>query len=1103
MLKLLLGRAGTGKSTTILNAIAAANGARPQVLIVPEQHSHDTERRLCAVGGNRVSDYAEVLSFTRLASRVFSAVGGLAAPTLDAGGRVLLMYAALRGVSDQLKVYGRPSRRPEFLSGLIATVDELKSCRITPAHLATAGEEHGGGEGDKLLDLSLIYGAYEALTAHQGSDPRDKLTRLAEGLREGCWAAGMDLYIDGFTDFTPQEKLVIRQLMGQAASVTVALTCDHLEETDDGVGIFSPARRTAHALLRLAREERISQEIEVLQIPFRARTPGLAAVEEGLFPSMGGVEGVLVPPDGLSLFEAATPYSEVEWTAAQILHLVREEGYRFRDIAVASRSMAGYGSAIEVVFARYGVPVFLSGMSDVLQKPVFALVTSALATVAGGYQYDDLFRYLKTGLTDLSDEDRDLLENYALKWDLRGSRWTQKAPWTMHPRGFGLPLNEGDSALLERLDGVRRLVVAPLEKLRSNPDRTGRGQAMGLYRFLEEVGLPRMLLQRSSALMKRGESALAQEYAQLWDILCDALEQCAQILGDGDLELEEFHRLFRLVLSQYDVGSIPVSLDRVTAGEMPRLSQKECKVLFLLGSDDSSIPQAAPSPGLLNDDDRSLLTSYGLELAPSLTDKLYREMTIVYESCALPSQRLAVSWAALGPEGEERRPAFFLHRLRTMFPTLRVERELALSGEFRLAAPRPALELAGRWAGVSEALAALPEYALPVARMERARTLERGSLTRPTVETLYGTRVPMSASRMDKYKSCHFSYFMQYGLRAQPRQSAGFQAPEYGTFVHYVLEQVFHLPPGEREDLRQVTKQAIDRYVAEELGELEGESPRFHYLFKRLLKSVYAVVENVAEELSRSDFQPVAFELGFGRGQDLPPVEFTQDGVTVSLSGFVDRVDGWEKDGRLYLRVVDYKTGRKSFDLTDVWNGLGLQMLLYLFTLEREGSALFDGRELVPAGVLYLPAREAVVAGSRSMTEEAVRRAVDRELKRRGLVLDEPTVLEAMEHPGEEGFRFLPVKLSAKTGNITGEALVSAERLGKLEKHIRRILDEIGSELAAGKITADPYWRGPEQNACKYCDYVSACHFEPGRGSDLRRWLPKVKGEKFWEQLEG
>ena len=441
-----------------------------------------------------------------------------------------------------------------------------------------------------------------------------------------------------------------------------------------------------------------------------------------------------------------------------------------------------------------------------------------------------------------------------------------------------------------------------------------------------------------------------------------------------------------------------------------------------------------------------------------------------------------------------------------LFPRAQRVEEGLLDGSFRLAAPRPALELAGRFPQAGAALKTLPDYAPLVGRMERAAGLTRGHLTRTAVDALYGKRVPMSASRMDKYKSCHFSYFMQYGLKAEARKAAGFQAPEYGTFVHYVLEHVLRacqarggVKEVSREELRALAREAVERYVAEELGGLEQETARFQYLFRRLLKSVFAVVDNVAEELRASQFQPISFELGFGAGKDLPPVELTVDGVTVSISGFVDRVDGWEHDGKLYLRVVDYKTGRKSFDLTDIWNGMGLQMLLYLFTLADEGEALY-GKQIEPAGVLYLPAREAVVAGSRAMTEEERRRKVDAELRRRGIVLDDPEVLSAMEELGEGGPRFLPVRVN-RAGAITGEALVSAERLGKLARHTGRILEEIGQELAAGNIAADPFWRGPEHNACQWCDYAEACHFEEGHGGDCRRWLPSVTGEEFWQAV--
>jgi len=1089
MLKLMIGRAGTGKTSALLRAIAEEGRAREQLLIVPEQHSHAAERSLCAAAGNAVSLRAEVLSFTRLASRVFSVSGGLAVPVLDAGGRLLLMDVALHQVSDRLKLYARPSRKPQFLNRLAATVDECKSCNLTPEKLTAVAGQAGGETADKLYDLALICAAYDALTAQRGTDPRDRLTRLAGALEESRWAEGRDVWLDCFTDFTPQERLVLDALLRQARSVTVALTCDSLS---GGAEVFAPARRTALQLLAMARKNGVTAQVETLRAG-----PGRAFAEA--VPVLEPFWGPFLPGGRVELYRAGGPYAEVERAAGEIARLVREEGWRWRDIQVTARSMDGlYGELVSLIFPRYGIPVFLSKMDDILQKPVLLLVVSALDVVAEEYRYEDVFRYLKTGLTGLSPDEVDELENYVLKWNIKGSRWTQKAPWRMHPEGYGVQWTDEDREKAARLDDLRRSVAAPLGTLRGERTRTGRGLALALYRFLEELGLAQRLADRARELEELGEAALALEYQQLWDILCAALEQCADLLGDTPMDWDEFSRLLRLVLSQYSVGAIPVSLDQVTAGDMQRLAHKHCKALFVLGADDGNLPAAAPSPGLLADADREVLARFGLESAPRLTEKLWREFTIAYEACSLPTRRLIVSYPALGTGGEERRPSFLVRALRRAMPELTALDEARLGGEFRLWAPRPALELAGWESAAADALREDPRWAPLVARMERARGMERGSLTRPTVEALYGRRVPMSASRMDRYKSCHFSYFMQYGLKAKPRKSAGFQAPEYGTFVHYVLEHVIRERRGKELPTREEVSAVVERYVQEELGGLEGETPRFRYLFRRLERSVYAVVENVCEELARSQFEPVAFELGFGHGKTLPPVELTVDGMTVSVSGFVDRVDGWVRDDRLYLRVVDYKTGRKSFDLTDVWNGLGLQMLLYLFTLQKEGKTLF-GREAEPAGVLYLPARDAVVAGSRAMTEEERQKKIDAQLRRSGLLLDDAQVLEAMEGGGE--IRFLPVKLD-RSGAFTGQALVSAERFGKLQRHIERILRDVAAELAAGNIAADPFWRGPDRNACRWCDYADACQFQEGCGGDRRRWLPSVKAETFWADIE-
>lgn len=1089
MLQLLLGRGDRDRTGPIYARMTRPHGEGDyRCLIVPEQASHEAERALCAAGGDKTSTYAEVLSFTRLASRVFAQVGGGALPTLDAGGRILLLCAALKEVATQLSVYAKPSRKPAFLTQMLATLDELKSCCITPKALALAGEET-----DKLKDLALIYGAYDALTQQVAADPRDRLTRLAAALQDNGWAEGKEFFLAGFTDFTPQERQVIAALLEGGAQVTVSLLCDHLNGEDP---LFEPTRRTCRQLVELARRSGGESKVEYLTNQ-RAMPPELAHLEAQLFSDKPTPWPET--PEGIALYRADTPRSEVEWAAA-CLRRFAMEGMRFREMAVTARDFEPYRPLVESIFPQYGLPVFTSAMTDILEQPALAVVASALDVLEGGWQREDVFRYLKTGLTHLEEDEVDRLENYAETWDIRGSKWTAPKPWTQRPDGqFGVADAE-ESEKLILLNALREKVTAPLLALKKRGGETGRNRAEALYQFLEEIALPRRLEERSKALQAAQRPQKAEEYRQLWDILCGALDQCAVILEQTPMELDEFGRVLKLVLTQYDVGAIPVSLDRVTAGDLPRLSGKVCRVLCLLGGEDGQIPQVSPAAGLLNEEDRELLAQQGLETAPGIRDKLTREWTILYEGCLQGTQRLLVFYPARGGDGSERRPSVLVSRLKKAFPQMALRQE----GEeaFRLTAPIPAME-SGQ-AKIWPLLEGIPACAVGLERMRRAEGLTRGSLSPAAVDALYGDRVPMSASRLDKYQSCRFSYFLQYGLKAKARKRAGFAAPEYGTFVHYVLEYV--LKQGgqalETQERKALISKGVEDYVARELGGLEYQSQRFCYLFRRLLKTVTAVVENACAELAAGDFTPISFELGFGGKGTLPAVDFHAGDRTVSLSGFVDRVDGWEKDGRLYLRVVDYKTGRKSFDWSDIWNGLGLQMLVYLNTLEREGKTLY-GKEIVPAGVLYLPARDAVISGPATMARAAIQTELDKALRRKGVLLDNPDVLAAMERTEGEEYRYLPLKVSAKTGQITGEALVSAEGLGKLAGHVDKVLARLTRELTGGAITADPYWRGAQKNACLYCEYAAACQFREGVGGDCRRPMASMKQADFWSALEG
>ena len=469
---------------------------------------------------------------------------------------------------------------------------------------------------------------------------------------------------------------------------------------------------------------------------------------------------------------------------------------------------------------------------------------------------------------------------------------------------------------------------------------------------------------------------------------------------------------------------------------------------------------------------------------------------------------MTVSYPVTDVSGSELRPAFVVERLRKLFPELCVEHERA-DKAYRLSAVEPALEMAGQdpdgplWRYFQQE----PDCARHLSAMERAAAARRGSLSPAAVRAIYGERVSMTASRLERMRSCHFAYFMEYGLRAKPREPASFDAPQIGTFLHYLLENVTRDVLGQggfaavdNKELHRLTRQYIDQYAEQELHNFQNRTPRFRYLFNRLRTNAYAIIDQVAEELRHSDFVPMAFELGFG-GKDgtLPAVTISRPDGELRVGGKVDRVDGWIKDDKLYLRVVDYKSGKKKFDLANVRMGLDIQMLLYLFALQKEGAEFF-GKEIEPAGVLYLPARDEILPAERGISQEALQKEREKTLKRSGLLLEDPAVLQAMEHEALTEPHYLPLRVG-KDGNLSG-SLASAARLGKLGTYVDKLLGQISDELRSGNIDADPCCHSEEDSQCRFCDWVSACQFRDGRDRDRLRYILPVKPEEFWKELE-
>ena len=789
MLNLYIGPAGSGKTSAVIDEIRGRVLAeQPGTwLIVPEQYSHEAERELCRRCGDTLSRFAELFSFSSLARRVLSEQGGASAPLLDKGGRLLCLSLAIAGVGERLTAYRAARRRPEFPALMLSAVDELKSACVGPEELLAAGGSCEKRLGDKLRDAALVLEAYEAVVANGRADPADRLTLLAERIG-ACVTPETRVYVDGFLDFTAQERNILRALLQSGASVTVCLTLDALEGGDE---VFAVSRRAARAL-KAADDE--------LGVPCRERFFAQAPGKDEALRFFTGRLFHFTPETfegetgAIRLRRAGSMAAECEYAAARAWELVRE-GCRWRDIAVAVRGFEDYRPLLENVFRHYGVPLYFARRSELLQKPLPALIAGACEIPESGWDVDELVSYLRTGLTGLSLDECDELENYVYLWQLRAPAWQRRGDWKQHPDGFGVEATAESEARLQRINALRRRVAEPLQNLerRGRESGTAAGQAAALALYFEELRLPETLDARAAALREAGQERLAAEYRQLWELIVSALEQSEAILGDTEMDLPGFGRLFLQMLSQYDIGTIPIALDRVSAGDFDRMRRRSIRHLIVLGASDERLPPAKEPGGLFSDDEREELARLGIDLGGCGEEELWREFSLIYQVLTLPSETLDLCFAAVSADGDPLRPALPVNRAKALFNLTIEDVDPA---RCRLAAPAPTLTLAAnalRGGGALERAAAAFVRERESARMlplERAASLSRGRLSPPAVEALYGRSLRLSASRVDKFSACRYAYFCQYGLKAKPYKPAGFTPPEIGTFLHYLLEAV-------------------------------------------------------------------------------------------------------------------------------------------------------------------------------------------------------------------------------------------------------------------------------------------------------------------------
>lgn len=1075
MLTLVCGKDWTANRDYILNMLAkdVADCKPRRILLVPELISHDTERRLCAVAGDTCSRYAEVVSFSRLTRRICDWAGCGIPECLDDGGRLVAMASAARQLHSKLKAYAALETKPEFLSALVDAVDEFKRCCIAPADLAAAAENSQGAFAQKLEELSLLLEAYDAICSQGKQDPRELLTWGLEQLIDSDFAQNHVFYIDGFPDFTMQNLAVISHLIASAPHVVISMNCDR---PGSDLLAFSKAGDTASHLLRIAQQRGTAANI--VTVP--AKVHALSTVCDGLF--QGSIQKCA---QNLRITQAASVYDECKLAAEQVLELIHN-GARYRDISVVCADLPAYQNMLNMYFGMCAIPVYTAGTEDILEKSVIATVLTALDAAVGGLETKDVLRYLKSALSPLSMEACDMLENYVLMWSIQGKQWLND--WTMHPDGLQEIWNEENTTDLAYLNELRCQIISPIRRL-ADAFRNSTclsHQVRALYSFFGEIQLQQRLSKLAEAMNTAGDNRSAQIMNQLWDILLSALEQLEGVLGKTHWDSDSFIRLFKLLLSQYDVGTIPPVLDTITVGPVTAMRCQQVKHLIVVGAAEGKFPGYGATTGVLSDQEREALRKLGVPLTGGASEGLEIEFSEIYGVFCGASESIYVSC----PTGQS---SFVYRRLCEM-----------AGGEYT-----PEHVLGAVASNPMEAAAYLVRYKDTAAAQDlhitqqfqiasKKSTHSFGRVTHDAIRGLYGDALHLSASQVDKQADCRFAYFLKYGLRAKEQKPVSVDPAEFGTYVHAVLEETAReicqkggFKAISLEETMEIAKKHSDAYTKSHFSQIDSQ--RIAYLFQRNDRELMMVVEELWNEFQNSSFVPVDFEVAFGDQAQLSAIQIPGTEMDAKLQGFVDRVDVWQEDGRNYFRVVDYKTGKKDFDYCDVFNGLGLQMLLYLFTLEAEGEALL-GKHPIPAGVQYFPARVPILSADGDLNDEEANLERQSMWKRKGLILGDDDVVYAMENSDS------PTRLSCKRrkdGTVTGD-VANRDQFKLLCKYVFRILGKMVDEIASGNVTPNPYTRGSSHNACRFCPYGSVCH---AATVEERRNYKMMSSQRFWDEI--
>ena len=1092
MLRIITGRISGGKTLHIHNIIKEkVEQGGSVMLIVPEQYSFRTEKTMLSLLGAKGADSVEVVSFSFLAENVLKKYGLNSAPRLDDSTRALMMSLALESVSGLLEVYGRHRYSSLVITQMLKTIKEFRQCAVTPDMLReTSAKLSESLLKAKLNELSIITEAYSAIVENSYFDDECALDVLCEVIDKHRIFEGKTVFFDAFRGYTSQELKVMERIFAQADDVYVTVCTDKSSAVNE-FSAFAHTKRTMDKLLRLAKLNGVRiapPEYIETHINTRYTNSELQLLEAGLYEDK--FETCDKPTENIIICSAEDFESECNYVAHTVKKLIRTRNLRCRDIAVISRSEDNYSRQIRSALKKNGVPVFDDKRQPISTQPLVEFMLSAVDIAVNGFTCDSVMRVLKTGMTDLSIEDISELENYALMWQINGNKWLDD--WTAHPEGLGETMQDKDTERLNAINEVRRKVVGPLQKLRVQlKDCNGLTGAQAIYSLFETMNVPDNLCTLAEHLNNKGETDLAIEQGRIWDVVIEILDRIASALEKTNIQPKRFSELLNLIVSMYTIGNLPQGLDEIVIGSADRVKTTAPKVVFAVGVNDGLFPMVPTAGGILSDDDRKILAGLDLNMDDNFEQKIMEEHFIAYSTLCSPSDRLYVTYSRKDIKGGQLTHSELVTQIKEIFPNVTVCDTVVTPELDFVESDASAFELMAKLtekggalhATLEEYFSSRPDYKGRLEALKRAVRKSGFEIEDKALsKKLFGMNMYMSASRVEVFHKCPFQYFCKYGLNAKPRKTAELDPMQKGTAIHYILENLIAAYGSDglckmQKDVRdKVVIDMLESYFDEILVSGEDMGERFSFLFRQLGGIVCEVVDRLVSEFSVSEFEPVAFELKIDNDGEIPAYEIDlPDGGQLRIKGSIDRVDAMTLEDETFIRVVDYKSGGKKFDLSEVFHGLNMQMLIYLFAIWRSGFR--DYKNIKPAGILYMPVNAPYAKVERGQDASVVADVKQKDAKMSGMVLDDTRVIYGMDINAKGKF----VPASVTDNGLPSGTLISLKQMGLLMKRVEKILSDMAMSLHEGKICVSPTVSKLTTSAyqqdyvCGYCDYKEVC----------------------------